>query len=107
MNENKTPLRRIFGDSSYIKVIDVLIENPKLDYTKKELAEASEISVPTLYKLWDKLKENKIIKKTRKIGNTQLYKLNESSKVVKEIVKLESRILGEGPENSDRKVVKT
>lgn len=96
MNEKKTPIRKVFGDSPLVKVIDVLVENPNLDYTKKELAEAAEISVPTLYKLWDRLEDEDIVVKTRKIGNTELYKLNTDSTVVKEIVRFEQRVLGEG-----------
>lgn len=95
MNEKKTPIRRVFGDSPLVKVIDVLVENPNLDYTKKELAEAAEISVPTLYKLWEKLGDEEIVVKTRKIGNTELYKLNTDSPVVKEIVRFERRVLEE------------
>lgn len=88
-----TPIRRIFGDSPMVKVLDVLIENPIHDYSKRELAEAAEISPTTLYKLLEPLKENGIIKESRKIGNTTLYQLNRESKAVKELVRFERRLL--------------
>ena len=93
LKDDKTPIREIFGDSPKVKVLDVLIGNPNLDYSKKELAEAAEISKNTLYKLWDELVEKKMVKKTRKIGNATLYKLNEDSKIVKELVEFEKRLL--------------
>lgn len=93
VKENETPIREVFGDSPMVKILDVLLENPKLDYSKKELAEAAGISKSTLYKLWDKLEEGRIVEKTRKIGNATLYKLNEDSRVVQELARFEKRLL--------------
>ncbi len=91
--ERGTPIREVFGNSPMVKVLDTLIENPKLDYTKKELAEAAGISKSTLYKLWNQLEVNEIIEETRSIGNATLYKLNEDSRIVQELVKFEKRLL--------------
>ncbi len=63
---NKIPISKVFGDIPKVKVLDTLIENPKLDYSKKGLAEAARISKSTLYKLWDKLEEEEIVQKTWK-----------------------------------------
>ena len=93
VKKHEAPIREIFGNSPKVKVLDTLIENPKLDYTKKELAEASGISKSTLYKLWDELEEEGIVVETRKIGNATLYKLNEDSKIVRELVRFEKRLL--------------
>lgn len=93
MVERKTPMRSFLGDSPLVKVLDALVENPHSDYSKRELAEAAEISPPTLYKIWDVLEESNLIEETRKIGNATLYKLNEESKLVKELVRFERRLL--------------
>ncbi|KXB07243.1 hypothetical protein AKJ51_01730 [candidate division MSBL1 archaeon SCGC-AAA382A20] len=93
VEKHETPIREIFGNSPKVKVLDTLIENPKLDYSKKELAEAAGISKSTLYKLWDELEEEGIVVETRKIGNATLFKLNEDSKIVRELVRFEKRLL--------------
>ncbi len=95
VEKHKTPIRRVFGDSPKVKVLDTLIENPKLDYSKKELAEAAGISKSTLYRLWDELEEEGLVEETRKIGNATLYKLNEDSAVVRELVRFEKRLLSQ------------
>lgn len=93
--KRKTPIRKVFGDSPKVKILNTLIENPKLDYSKKELAKAAGISKSTLYKLWDELDEEGIVQKTRKIGNAVLYKLNEDSTIVRELVRFEKRLLNQ------------
>lgn len=93
VKKHETPLREVFGNSPKVKVLDTLIENPKLDYSKKELAEAAGISKSTLYKLWDELEGEGIVEETRKIGNATLYKLNEDSRIVRELVRFEKRLL--------------
>ncbi|MFP4006334.1 MAG: hypothetical protein ACLFUR_06485 [Candidatus Hadarchaeia archaeon] len=93
VEKHETPIREVFGDSPKVKVLDTLIENPRLDYSKKELAEASGVSKSTLYKLWDELEGEDIVEETRKIGNATLYKLNENSRIVRELVRFEKRLL--------------
>ena|SRR3989338_1055628 len=76
-------------DPSARKVLEFLIENRAFDYSKEEIAEGSEISRPTLYRIWSLLEKNGIIAKTRKYGNAQLFKINESNELVKVLIKLE------------------
>lgn len=71
-----------FLDRKTMKIVDFLLDNPVMDYSKKDLAELSGVSRSTLYRKWDKLKEMNIIKGTRKYQNTQLYSLNEGSEIV-------------------------
>lgn len=79
-------LTQIMGEYPQVRVIEILITHPWSKYTKKDLAEASGISRSTLYRLLDKLETYQIIKPTRKIGNTQLYKLNQESSTTKAIM---------------------
>ena len=48
-------------------------------YSKEEIAEISEISRPTLYRIWPVLEGNGLLKETRKYGNAKLYKINEEN----------------------------
>ncbi|MFH1315886.1 MAG: hypothetical protein ABII01_00015 [Candidatus Woesearchaeota archaeon] len=79
---------KFFGDSPKIRVLDMLITGRELDYSKSDIAEQAGIGRATFYRLLDGLLDSKIIILTRKIGNIQLYKLNQNNKDMKKIVEL-------------------
>lgn len=81
-------------DKPLARVIDFLLENPVMDYSKTDLAEETGISRSTLYRKWGVLKELSILKKSRKYQNTQLYKLDTDSQIVNELGRLK-RVLEE------------
>lgn len=83
----------IFGDSPQVKVIDLLITQDDMEYTKKEIAECAGIGRSTLYTFWEMLEHYAIIKKTRRIGNTWLYKINTDSPAVKALQEFQLRIV--------------
>lgn len=76
-------------DASVRKVLEFLVENRVFDYSKEEIAEGSDISRPTLYRIWPMLERNGLLQVTRKYGKTQLYKINEKNEIVKVLIKLE------------------
>lgn len=82
-------------DQSVKAILEFLVENRAFDYSKEEIAKGSEISRPTLYRIWNVLEGNGIIEETRKYGNTQLYKINEKNELVKLLIKLEEAAVRE------------
>ena len=86
-------LLEIVGDSIENRVIDFLIEGVGIDYTKKDIADNSGISRPTLYKIFPKLVKQNIIKTTRTIGRVQLYSINTENEKVKALLKLEEFLI--------------
>lgn len=76
-------LTEFFGNYLRIRVIDLLISHPYTEYAKKDIAECSNVARGTLYEFFDKLTEYKLIRPTRKIGNTQLYSIDMDSPAVK------------------------
>ena len=76
-------------DMSVRKVMEFMIENRAFDYSKEEIAKGSEISRPTLYRIWPLLERNGLLQETRKYGKTRLYKINETNELVKVLVHLE------------------
>lgn len=76
-------LTEFFGNYPRIRVIDLLISHPYTEYTKKDMAKCSNVARGTLYEFFDKLNEYKLIKPTRKIGNTWLYSIDMDSPAVK------------------------
>ena len=76
-------LEDLFGNSTLVKALDFFLENRFWDYTKKDVAQNSGISRTQLYKFWDVLESHDIVKETRKIGGTTLYKVNLDSRIMK------------------------
>lgn len=90
--EEKSLFVRLLGDVPLIRVIDVLIENSIFDYTKTEIAKNAGISRASLYNIWPTVENYKLVKKSRRIGNTILYKLNKENPVVQKLIELDLKI---------------
>lgn len=90
--KEKTKLEQVFGESASLKILDVLMSHPSMDYSKKELAEAAEVAESTVHRSWDKIEKIDAAKKSRKYGKTQLYKLNQDSSIIKQLFKLDQKL---------------
>jgi DNA-binding IclR family transcriptional regulator len=88
----KTVLEQAFGESAVLKILDVLMEHPSMDYSKKDLADAAEVSESTVHRCWSRIQELDATEKTRKYGGTQLYKLNQGSEIVKQLYRLDQEL---------------
>ena len=86
------PLEQAFGESAALKILDVLMSHPSMDYSKKELAEAAGIAESTVHRSWNKIERMNAVKESRKYGKTQLYKLNQDSDIVKQLFKLDQEL---------------
>lgn len=87
--KDETVFVEIFGSSPVIKVLDFLISYQLFDYPLTEIAKNSGVSYSTLQIFWDKLVKNNIVVKTRRVGKSDLYKLNTENPFVKELIKLD------------------
>lgn len=85
-------LEGLFGESPEAKLWDFLL-GTAADFTKKELAEGAGIARATLYKVLEKFLKWEILIRTRKIGNVELYKLNEKSPLVKAIHNFNNKLI--------------
>ena len=86
---NETIFTEIFGSNPVIKVIDFLITFQLFDYPLTEIAKNSGVSYSTLQIIWPKLERNYIIIKTRRVGKSDLYKLNTQNPAVQQLIKLD------------------
>lgn len=91
--ENKTTLIEVFGSNPIMKVLDFLITFQLFDYPLTEIAKNSKVSYSTLQTFWDKLERNNIIIKTRRVGKSDLFKLNTLNPAVKQLVKLDWNLI--------------
>ena len=76
-----------------MRVLDFLITFQMFDYPLTEIAKNSGVSYSTLQAFWDKLVRNKIVIKTRRVGKSDLYKLNTENPAVKQLIKLDWNLI--------------
>ena len=79
----------IFGNSPIIKILDFLITFADFDYPLTEIAKNAGVSYSTLQTLWGNLVRNNIVIKTRRVGKSDLYKLNTKNPAVRQLIKLD------------------
>jgi len=79
----------VFGSNPIIKVLDFLITFQAFDYPLTEIAKNSGVSYSTLQTFWDNLVRNKIVIKTRRVGKSDLFKLNTKNPAVQQLIKLD------------------
>jgi predicted transcriptional regulator len=90
---------KTFGDYPLIRVLDFLIYSRDFDYPITEIAQNSDVNFQTLKKIWPQLEKNNFIIKTRKIGNAELYKINEANEIIKKLIELNKFICLQESEN--------
>ncbi len=93
--ENKSLLLQLTGEMPLFKIVDFLVENKGLDFTKKDIAEGAEIARASLFNYWPELEKRQIVKVTRQFGKTKLYTLNSGSPIIKKILELEMTLISQ------------
>lgn len=83
----------VFGSSPLIKVLDFLITYQLFDYPLTEIAKHSSVGYSTLQSFWNKLERNRIVIKTRRVGKSDLYKLNTKNPAVQQLIKLDWNLM--------------
>ena len=91
--ENETIFTEVFGNNPIIKVLDFLITFQLFDYPLTEIAKNSGVSYSTLQTFWNKLERNNIVVKTRRVGKSDMYKLNTNNPAVKQLIKLDWNLI--------------
>ena len=91
--KNETVFIEVFGNNPIIKVLDFLITFQLFDYPLTEIARNSGVSYSTLQTFWDKLEKNRIVVKTRRVGKSDLFKLNTANPAIKQLIKLDWNLI--------------
>ncbi|MDG6943354.1 MAG: hypothetical protein JRM94_04695 [Nitrososphaerota archaeon] len=86
---NDTLMLRYLGASPTLRIIDFFLDNPVSDYSKNEVVRNLEMSRVTFFKYWKELEKSGAVKQTRQIGRATMYKLDRTSDVVKQLIKLD------------------
>lgn len=91
--DNNSIFVEVFGNNPIIKVLDFLITFADFDYPLTEIAKNSGVSYSTLQIFWPNLIRNNIVAKTRRIGKSDLFKLNIKNPAVKQLIKLDWNLI--------------
>ena len=103
--KERSLLMQLTGEMPLFRIIDFLVENKGLDFTKKDIIEGAGISRATLFNYWNELEKKEIVKVTRTFGKTKLYTLNTKSPVVKRILDLELALIKQSMDAADKKEI--
>ena len=98
-------LLNLTGEIPLFKVIDFLLDNKGMDFSKKDIAKGAEISRASLFNYWSELERHDIVKVTRSFGKTKLYMLNSKNPVTQKIIELEKTLIAEALDNAAKKRV--
>jgi len=91
--EDKSLFLEHFGDTPQLRVFDFLIGNFFFDFPMTEIARESNVSYNSIVTFFDGWIKKGILVKTRKVGKSAYYKLNMNNSFVKDIVRLNWRMV--------------
>ena len=103
--EEKSLLIKLTGEMPLFRILDFLIDNKGLEFTKDEIIDGSGISRSSLFNYWEELESHNIIKVTKQMGKTKLYTLNMANEVTKRLVELEKALIAEALEKEQVVIV--
>ncbi|KHO45331.1 MAG: hypothetical protein QS98_C0011G0026 [archaeon GW2011_AR3] len=101
--EEKSLLLNLTGDLPLFRIIDFLLENKGMDYSKTDIAKGAGISRASLFNYWIELEKHRLIKTTRSFGKTKLYTLNVSNPITQRIIELEKTLISEAMNKAVKK----
>ena len=102
--QEKSLLIRLTGDMPIFKVINFLIENKGLDFTKKDVVDGSGISRASLFNYWPDLEKLGIVRVTRRIGKAKLFALNSNNQLMQKILELEKELIRTSMQKARKKI---
>ena len=91
----KSLLLNLTGEMPLFKIIDFLLDNKGMDFSKSDISKGAEISRASLFNYWNELEKHGIVKITRSFGKTKLYTLNTKNTVTQKIIELEKTLIAE------------
>ena len=101
--EEKSLLLNLTGEMPLFKIIDFLLENKGMDFSKSDISKGAEISRASLFNYWSEVEKHNIVKVTRSFGKTKLYTLNTKNPVTQKIIELEKTLISEAMDKASKK----
>jgi len=85
--ENKSAFFEYFGDTPKLRFLNFLIGNHFFDFNMTDMAREANISYNSLKSFFEEFLEKGIIIKTRRVGKSDMYKLNIDNTIAKNFLK--------------------
>ena len=106
--QNKTNFLRVLGDTPEMRVIDFFLDNYLFDYPMSEISRESNVSFNSLKRFFPDYLKRKILIKTRRIGKSNYYKVNENNLFIKRMLQIDMDLtFGEIPDKLKKKQLVT
>ena len=103
--KQKSLLLNLTGEMPLFKIIDFLLVNKGMDFTKSDISKDAEISRASLFNYWNEIEKHGIVKVTRSFGKTKLYTLNVKNPVTQKIIELEKTLISEAMDKARKKEI--
>lgn len=91
--EEKSLFIEFMGDSPMTRIFDYLLTEQDVDFSISDMARNARVGRTTLYRVWSKLIEKKIIIPTRIIGKAKLYKLNKDNIAINKLIEIDNTLV--------------
>lgn len=75
-------------DDITLRIVQTLLDNPLIPYTKTQLADAADVSRDALYRRWDELQSYDILERAESESGGDYWRLNQDSDAVRAIATL-------------------
>ena len=85
--ESKSAFLEYFGDTPKLRFLDFLIGNHFFDFNMTDMAKEANISYNSLKSFFNVFLEKGIIVKTRRVGKSDMYKLNMENATAQNFLK--------------------
>ena len=79
--ENESAFLEYFGDTPKLRFLNFLIGNHFFDFNMTDMAREANISYNSLMSFFQEFLDKEIIIKTRKVGKSDMYKLNMNNAI--------------------------
>ena len=86
-NENQSAFLEYFGNTPKLRFLNFLIGNHFFDFNMTDMAREANISYNSLMSFFDEFLEKEIIVRTRRVGKSDMYKLNEDNVIVQNFLR--------------------
>ena len=83
----KSAFLEYFGDTPKLRFLDFLIGNHFFDFNMTDMAKEANISYNSLKSFFNEFLEKGVIIKTRRVGKSDMYKLNMDNEIAKNFLK--------------------
>ena len=85
--KNESAFLEYFGDTPKLRFLDFLIGNHFFDFNMTDIAKESNISYNSLMSFFNEFLEKGVIIKTRRVGKSDMYKLNMDNIIAQNFIK--------------------